>query len=143
MNAVGKRRDVLIWSVGALAFAWWISGRNQDSATSLNVPEVDLAQAQALIEAGAIVLDVRGKEAFDHRHLPPAVLMPLAVLQAAIPASLADAKERQIVVYCNDGVSTGPKAASILLQNGYKNVVNMKPGIEGWDKAGLPLVKAT
>ena len=78
MNAAAKRRDVLVLGASAFAFAWWMSGIGRGSPTNLNAPEVDLAQARALIEAGAIVLDVRGKEAFDYRHLPPAVLMPLA-----------------------------------------------------------------
>ena len=144
MNTVARRRDTLmLLGAGAIALAWFSAGPTLKSAPSFNVPEVDLAQAKALIQAGALVIDVRGKEAFDYRHLPPAMLIPLAILQAGIPTSLEQAKERQIVVYCNDGHTRGPEAASILLQHGYKNVVNMKLGIEGWANAGLPLVKAS
>lgn len=144
MKKVTSRRDTLmLLGAGGLALAWFSSGTTRKSAPSFNVPEVDLAQAKTLIEAGAMVIDVRGKEAFDYRHLPLAMFIPLAILQAKIPASLEQAKERQIVVYCNDGHTSGPEAANILMQHGYKNVVNLKPGIEGWANAGLPLVKAS
>ena len=144
MKTIAQKRNTLILlASGAVAIAWLGSHNGPSPSARYNVPEVDLSQAKALVEAGAIVIDVRSKEAFDHRHLPPAVLIPLAVLRAAIPSSLAEAKERQIVVYCNDGHATGPEAAQILLQHGYKNVVNMKSGIEGWANAGLPIVRAS
>jgi len=143
MATVARRDMLMLVGAGVLAMAWFGPGSPRKTAATLKVPEIDLAQAKALIEAGAVVIDVRGKDAFDYRHLPLAMLIPLSVLRAGVPASLAREKERQIVVYCNDGHTSGPEAASILLQHGYKNVVNLKPGIEGWANAGLPLVKAS
>lgn len=132
-----KRGTLMLLAVGALGIAWLNTPRRQ-----FDVPEVDLPQAKALIGAGALVIDVRNQDAFDFRHVPGALLIPLAALRIAIPASLAAAKERQIVVYCNDGHRTGPEAAHILRENGFRNVANMKAGIEGWAGAGFPLVKA-
>lgn len=144
MRTITGKRDTLIFlGAGAIGLAWLALGDKKSRMEGINVPEVDLAQAKALVDAGAIVIDVRGKDAFDHRHLPPAMLIPLAILRAGIPASLEKAKEQQIVVYCNDGHTSGPQATQILLQHGYKNVVNMKPGIEGWANAGLPMIKAS
>src|SRR5262245_49456591 len=83
---------------------------------ALNVPTrkprdvkvVSASEAKALVDAGAVVVDVRGQGAYETRHLPGALAIPLAELQAAIPALLASAKEKPIVVYCNDGVNSGP-----------------------------------
>ena len=138
---IQKRNTLFALASGILAIAWF--GSRGGSSGRYDVPEVDLPQAKALLDAGALVIDVRGQEAFDHRHLPPAILIPLAVLRAGIPPTLAQAREQQILVYCNDGHSSGPEAAHILLDRGFKKVANMKPGIEGWAAAGLPLVKAS
>jgi rhodanese-related sulfurtransferase len=142
MVTVATRREALkLLGMGIIAVTWIAFQEKHSAPAHFTVPEVDLQQAKALIEAGAIVIDVRGKEAFDYRHLVPAISIPLSVLQDGIPAILAEAKERQIVVYCNDGHFTGPEATNVLQKNGFKNVVNLKPGVEGWAKAGLPLVK--
>ena len=128
--------------VGAIALIWMMATpRHQPAVPHFNVPEVDLAQARALVEAGAMVLDVRGQEQFTARHLPGAIVIPLAVLQSGIPASLVAAKDRPIVVYCNQGLLHGPEATQILHQAGFTHAVNLKAGIEGWAEAGLPIIK--
>jgi rhodanese-related sulfurtransferase len=135
---IQNRKHLAVFMLAGLALIALLLGGNHQHP-KYNVPEVNLAEAKTLIDAGALVLDVRGEDQFNYRHLPTAVLMPLMVLQAAIPASLASAKDRQIVVYCNEGVNHGPEAAYILQQAGYTKVVNMKSGIEGWAAAGLPV----
>jgi phage shock protein E len=131
-----KRASLIALATGMAALGWWAVADMRRRNAVLNV---DLAEAKRLIDAGALVLDVRSRGAFDHRHVPPAMLVPLAVLEAGIPSSLAHARELPIVVYCNDGHRSGPQAAAILGENGFRNVVNMKSGIEGWSAAGLPL----
>jgi rhodanese-related sulfurtransferase len=73
------------------------------------------------------------------RHIAGALLVPLAQLQAAIPAALAGAKDRPIVVYCNDGINSGPEGTQVLNKAGYNGAVNLRNGIEGWEKAGFPI----
>jgi rhodanese-related sulfurtransferase len=124
-----------------VALLLFLATRPDSSAPRYQVPEATLEQARALIEAGALVVDVRGVEQFGYRHIPNAVLVPLAALQTAIPASLATAKNRAIVVYCNQGLAHGPEATHLLQQAGFTNVVNLKAGIEGWAAAGLPVAK--
>ncbi len=105
-----------------------------------NVPQADLAQAQAMIDAGATVVDVRGKGAYEEQHLAGAISAPLSTLRTGIPDDLAAAKDKPVVVYCGDGVTTGPEATHLLLQAGFKTTVNMTPGFSGWKRAGLPTV---
>ena len=140
-TTIQKRSTLVLLGIGFLAIGWVGSQGSRVASPRYDVPEVDLSSAKALVEAGALVIDVRGQDPFDYRHLPAAVLVPLAVLRAGIPLALSHAKDRQIVVYCNDGHTSGPEATQILLQHGFKDVVNMKSGIEGWANAGLPIVK--
>ena len=65
-----------------------------------------------------------------------ALLIPLAVLSAGIPAELLSLKDREIVVYCNKGRHIGPEATQILNQAGFAGAVNLEKGIEGWAAAG-------
>ncbi len=103
---------------------------------SHEVSQLTIAQAKTLIDEGAMVIDVRGREAFDYRHIPGAINLPLAVLQTGLPAILSQAHDKPIVVYCNDGVRTGPQATEILNRAGFAQASNVQSGIEGWVAAG-------
>jgi len=127
----------MLWLVPLVAIAFYVL--NQPGTSSLNIKEVSVSEAKALIDSGAIVVDVRGPEAYGGRHVPGALSIPLAQLQAGVPASLSDAKDKPIVVYCNDGVITGPEGTQLLNNAGYGRAVNLKSGIEGWQSAGLPV----
>lgn len=100
--------------------------------------EVSIEEAIALIDAGALVIDVREG---PKTHLPGAMLIPLEVLAAHL-SKLEAAKAQSIVVYCGNGTMRGPKAAHILTQAGFTHVVNLQPGIEGWRAANLPVVES-
>jgi len=67
------------------------------------------------------------------------MLVPLAVLEAGIPASLSAAKDKPVVVYCGNGSTRGPEGTHLLHQTGFSQAVNLRPGLEGWAKAGLPI----
>lgn len=138
MSAVSQNRHFLpIIVLGAFIalFALFMGGK------TYNVPQVDLAQAQAMIAAGATVVDVRGKGAYDTEHLAGAISVPLDELRDGIPAALTEAKDKPVLVYCGDGVTTGPEATYLLMQAGFKTAVNMTPGFGGWRRAGLPVAE--
>lgn len=109
---------------------------------SLKVMEVDAPNAKALIDAGALLIDVRSAEAFGNRHIVGALLVPLAQLRTAIPAALEGAKGKAIVIYCGDGAKSGPQATAILNDAGYAGAVNLRGGIESWQAAGMPIEKS-
>lgn len=140
MNRVlNKPSHFVAICVALFALAWlsYHPARTGAEAQAFDVPQVDYSQAKALIDAGALVLDVREQAQFDYRHVPGAMLVPLTVLHSGIPLSLIVAKDKTIVVYCNDGHTRGPEATHILRQAGFTKAVNMKSGIEGWAGAGL------
>ena len=110
----------------------------QSSRSFPGVTDVSVTEAAAMINAGAVVIDVRGRAASGAAHLPGALLIPVEVLSARL-AELEYAKTQQIVVYCGNGTSRGPEAAHILTEAGFSRVVNLGAGIEGWRGAGLPV----
>jgi rhodanese-related sulfurtransferase len=132
------RRAVMALPI--VGVAWWLF--NQDPQPAPNIVEVSLEQAKAMVEAGALVLDVRNGDGYGFRHIVGALPVPLNVLRQAIPASLEYAKSQPILVYCNTGLSIGPEATRILNSAGFSGAVNLQAGIEGWDKAGLPVKRA-
>jgi rhodanese-related sulfurtransferase len=125
----------------AIILACFICWSNA-SKVVYDVKDVDVATAKAMVDAGALVVDVRGQSQYDSRHIPGAILVPLEELRAGIPAKIASiAKDRQMLVYCGDGVTHGPEGTHILNKAGFSGAVNLKPGIEGWAGAGQPVSK--
>lgn len=107
----------------------------------VKVNNVSVQEANSLINQGALVVDVRGPEAYGARHIPGALNVPLEALRLAIPAALAGSIAKPVVVYCGDGVSIGPRGTALLNKAGYAKAVNVEQGIQGWAAAGLPIAK--
>lgn len=91
--------------------------------------------AQALIESGAVLVDVREPAEWKAGHAPQAVHIPLSQL----PSKLSKlSKDKQIVTACKVG-GRSARAAAMLRKNGY-DVVDMSGGMMAWARAGLPVV---
>jgi rhodanese-related sulfurtransferase len=74
------------------------------------------------------------------RHIAGALLMPLDELRAIVNSGRKSiALDKPVVVYCGDGARTGPEGTYVMNQAGYAGAVNLKGGLEGWAKAGLPM----
>lgn len=113
--AIGRNwRASFACSLVLLAVLWY-AGRPGDTH-GYKVTHVSLAEAIALIDAGALVIDVR--EA-PRTNLPGAVMIPVEVLAARL-ASMEVAKTQPIVVYCGEGSNLGPRAAHALFQGGIR-----------------------
>lgn len=128
-----------MWIAGlalALAVLVLLPGRERET---FDVREVGVDEARALIELGAVVVDVRGPGAYDGRHIPGAISVPLDDLRDGVPASLASSIAKPVVVYCGDGVTIGPEGTALLNRAGFSQAVNLRPGIRGWTDAGLPV----
>ncbi|MBS2021407.1 MAG: rhodanese-like domain-containing protein [Deltaproteobacteria bacterium] len=85
-------------------------------------------QAQALVKAGARLLDVRSPEEFSGQHLPGAVNLPLPAL--ADKLSTLAPKDAPIVVYCQSGMRSA-HAVKLLKANGFSQVHNLG-GLGNW-----------
>jgi rhodanese-related sulfurtransferase len=86
-------------------------------------------EAEALLAAGAVVLDVRtSREHEELGHIPGALLLPLELLHSA-PAILPD-DGRPVVVVCEHG-SRSRRAAALLAEAGIE-ACNMTGGMSRW-----------
>jgi rhodanese-related sulfurtransferase len=112
------------------------SGR---SVQNYKVNEVDVFGARQLVDSGALVIDVRGRDEFNSRHIAGAISIPIEELRAGVPAKIAaEVKDKAIVVYCNQGRGRGIEGTAILNKAGFSSAVNLNGGIEAWAGAGYP-----
>ncbi|MFZ5468227.1 MAG: rhodanese-like domain-containing protein [Myxococcota bacterium] len=93
----------------AVGWFWWARGAGQ----------IDAGEAKRLVEAGAVLLDVRTPEEFASGHLAGALNIPVQELERR----LADVgpREKPVVVYCRSGMRSG-RAKKILSQANFSAV---------------------
>jgi hydroxyacylglutathione hydrolase len=93
-------------------------------------------ETQALLRQGkASLLDVRGLDEYHTAHIPGAQHIPMG----QIPDRLAELPTDQpLIVQCGGGLRS-QIVASLLQREGFGNIRNLRNGIDGWKKAGLPI----
>jgi DMSO/TMAO reductase YedYZ molybdopterin-dependent catalytic subunit/rhodanese-related sulfurtransferase/glyoxylase-like metal-dependent hydrolase (beta-lactamase superfamily II) len=98
-------------------------------------PQVSARAGRTLLDAGAMLLDVRELDEWNEGHAPEAILIPMGEVQNRRDELPQD---RRIVVVCRSG---GRSAAvtDALLAKGY-DAVNLTGGMCAWTAAGLPVV---
>jgi adenylyltransferase/sulfurtransferase len=100
------------------------------------IAEVDATGAQALIDAGAVAIDVREADEVAQGMVPGATAIPRGFLEARIEDAVRD-RETPIIVYCAGGARSA-FATESLHQLGYTNVTSLAGGFGAWKSAGLP-----
>jgi phage shock protein E len=105
------------------------------SVTALPL-EVSVAKADALRQAGALVLDVREPSEWAAGHIAGAMLIPLGALSSRLDELPRD---RTIVVVCHSG-NRSAQGRDILRTAGFGSVTSMAGGMTDWLAAGLPVV---
>jgi hydroxyacylglutathione hydrolase len=99
------------------------------------VPEVDPIDADAMVEAGAVLIDVREPEEWSAGHAPDARLIPMSQVEGRLSELTGSAKT---LVVCR----TGGRSAAIteLLTSRGLEAANLAGGMRAWSDAGLPVV---
>ncbi|GGT71755.1 rhodanese-like domain-containing protein [Actinomadura citrea] len=100
-------------------------------------------ELKAAIETGSVtVLDTLGGEYYAKQHLPGAVELVLADVDAQAPTLLPD-RDAAIVTYCsNPACANSGQVADRLTALGYTNVRKYREGIQDWVEADLPTESA-
>jgi rhodanese-related sulfurtransferase len=99
------------------------------------VPSVSAGEARELVDAGAVMVDVRSTSEWNAGHCPFALHMALDQLsqkQRRIP------KNKKVVVVCRSG-NRSRGATKHLIDSGY-NAANLSGGMHAWQRAGESLV---
>ena len=124
--------------LGILTIVWlstYLSGPSIPKVN--NITSIEVA---SLIEAkDTIILDVREKEAFDKGHIAGAISIPIGDIDKRLD-ELHALNAEEVIVYCNDGSTRGPRATKQLNDAGFAKAKNLKGGAQGWEKAGFKLV---
>jgi rhodanese-related sulfurtransferase len=100
-----------------------------------------LPEVQKLLAAGALAVDARIPELYREGHLPAAVSLPLAEVEAGLPVFRQQvAADRTLIAYCSGyGCSDSFDLAMLLLRAGYRDVRVFEGGLPQWRDAGLPV----
>jgi len=101
------------------------------------VAQTSAAAVAARVTSGEVtVVDVRSTSEWEHGHLPGALHIPVGYLRqrvAEIP------RDRPVVVQCQGGARSAI-AASVLLGEGVRDVINLSGGYDEWQREALPIV---
>ena len=104
-------------------------------------PSIIAAQATQLINReDALVVDVRDPGEYGGGHIIGAKNVPRSRIDAIGSEIAAKRKDKPVIVYCDDGHSSG-KAAAALRSQGFGKAVSLSGGLGAWRQAGLPLEK--
>jgi rhodanese-related sulfurtransferase len=99
---------------------------------------VDPTAAVALINNDGVVVDLRGKEAFDRGHIVNAKNIPYDEFEAG-KAKIERFKNKPVVAVCDAG-TTSTRAVAALRAAGFVSAYTLKGGMNSWNQAGLPVV---
>jgi rhodanese-related sulfurtransferase len=97
-----------------------------------------LAERIAWADASLVVLDVRTPEEYAAGHLPSAINIAHTQLADRI-GELAEARERDIVVYCRSGARSA-KALEILEKAGFKRLFHLNGDYTRWSEEKRPVI---
>jgi len=102
------------------------------------ITNVEPQDAVKLINADALVLDLRSPESFARGHIVNAKNVPAEDLDATRGKYTKD-ESRPILAVCDAGVASS-RAVDRLRKAGVENVYGLKGGIAAWTQANMPLV---
>lgn len=105
-----------------------------------DIANLDPQAAVNLINADAVIIDLRSPEAFARGHIVNAKNFPYADLDAN-QEKIARFKSKPILTVCDAGINS-TKAMETLRKTGIESVYGLKGGIAAWTQANLPLVTA-
>jgi len=97
-------------------------------------------QAVRLMNQGALVIDLRGKDPYDAGHIGEARNIPFATLESQAD-SLKKWRDKAIIAYCDTGRDSAA-AARTLQKIGFTKVFTLAGGLSGWIKDNMPVGKA-
>jgi rhodanese-related sulfurtransferase len=101
------------------------------------IREVSATEARNEQKRGAVLIDVREREEFEHGAAQDAVHLSKGILELRIEELIADTAT-PIICYCGGG-SRSALAADNLQKMGYTNVASMAGGLKAWKNEGLPI----
>ena len=82
--------------------------------------------------SGLAVVNVLGRDAFQHKHIPHSINIPIEEIERF---EQNFSKDKEIVVYCASGeCDASPRAARALSKRGFRNVYDYEGGVADWEE---------
>jgi len=112
--------------------------------TAIPAAEMTELKPDALIERARkvdesfVIVDVRTPAEFAQGHVPGAINSPVDQIASRL-SELADAKNKDVVLYCRSGRRAG-QAAEVLKANGFNKLFHLAGDMPKWE-ASLPVEK--
>jgi rhodanese-related sulfurtransferase len=100
----------------------------------VDVPEIDIDEAEQRRAQGAALLDVREADEYEDGHVAGAVHIPLG----DVPDRLADIPDGDLLVICQMG-GRSRKAAEFLINQG-RTATNIAGGTGAWIESGRDVI---
>jgi rhodanese-related sulfurtransferase len=126
--------------VTALLFSFFLLIFTELRRQATGITNVEPQAAVKLINADAVVLDLRSADSFALGHIVNAKNIPFDELEAN-QDKIDKFKSKPILAVCNAG-ATSTRAVKSLRKAGVENIYGLKGGITAWTQASLPLVTA-
>lgn len=102
--------------------------------------DISVQEADKMIKSGGVtILDVRTKGEYNQGHIKNAININWYDPKFAELTKTLD-KNKPLVIYCAAG-SRSAEAKEALVAAGFKSVLNMKDGFEGWEEQKMPIEK--
>lgn len=105
----------------------------------MTVEHISPTAAQALIEQGASLIDIRDADEYAREHIPAARLRPLASLEEGTAGPLN--AEDVVIFHCQSGNRTRNNLRQLIAAAGPAQVKILEGGIEAWRQAGLATIE--
>lgn len=103
----------------------------------MSLPLITPQQANALIDDGAKLIDIRDPDEYAREHIPAAQSVPLDTLPGALKAGAGET----VIFHCQSGARTSNNAARLAQAASPAQALVVEGGIQGWKQAGLPTVE--
>jgi rhodanese-related sulfurtransferase len=101
---------------------------------------VDVDQAAALFEKGAVFVDVRKPSDYEAGRIPDAVHLDLIAAYSEESLAAAVGKDEPVVIYCNgESCARSSEACVRAVGWGFTQVHYFRDGYPAWEAAGLPV----
>jgi rhodanese-related sulfurtransferase len=124
--------------VSALVFSFFVLIFTELQRRTRGLTNLEPQDAVRLINADAVVIDLRSAEAFARGHIVNAKNIPFEDL-AANKDKISKYAKKTLVAVCDAGM-TSSKVVESMRKTGVENVYGLKGGITAWTQANLPLV---
>jgi rhodanese-related sulfurtransferase len=125
---------------GAAAAAFVIVALYEIRTSTQTSLALSASQAVRLMNQGALVIDLRGKDPYDAGHIGEARNIPFRELESQAE-SLKKWRDKAVIAYCDTGRDSSA-AARTLQKLGFTKVFTLAGGLSSWIKDNMPVGKA-